>query len=149
MHFITNGFNAFHRPTRPIQVNVSLYYGSTMLDRCFNEPIFHCFVLIMEGFHCTSARLFVKSNFYPIKWPTMLVLKVKGKPRSSEACSCGSFQLLFQIHNGFKRFPWTNSTDPRQSSPLKKKGVISETFGSFPPFYGSLFDPQLDKSLCF
>ena len=66
------------------------------------------------------------SQFFDFhKWPTVLVRKVKVKPRNIEANVCGSLILLLKhlsnhmhfITNGYQRFLKTNSTDPRQRVP--------------------------------
>ena len=59
-------------------------------------------------------------------WPTVLVRKVKRKPRNfEESCVAHCVLLLkhlsthmYFITKGYKRFAYTNSSDPRQRVPL-------------------------------
>ena len=60
------------------------------------------------------------------EWLTVLIRKVKGKPRTFESNVDHCILLLkylsdhnmYLITNGYKRFSKTNSTDPRQRVPL-------------------------------
>ena len=88
-------------------------------------------VKILEVFQLTGTQ-FVESSFYSIKWPTVLVRNVKAKLRHFKACLCGSLYSTFNasfsndidfITNGFKRFSWTNSTDPSKRVPLSTKVI--------------------------
>ena len=74
------------------------------------------------------------------KWLTVLVRKVKGKPRNLRQICVDHGILLLKhlsnhmhfITNGYKRFLQTNSTDPRQSVPLIFSADGLETNSPYP-----------------
>ena len=69
----------------------------------------NCSVFLLPH-RLTLSAIYGSQIFDSHKWPTVLVCKVKGKPRNFEANLCGSLLLkhlsnhLHFITNGFKRF---------------------------------------------
>ena len=91
------------------------------LERC----IPHKFDSKLRGFPFTLRTNTVGHIFDSHKWSTVLARKVKGKPHNFEASVDHCILLLKHlsnhmhfITNGFKRFLYTNSSDPRQRVPL-------------------------------
>ena len=72
------------------------------------------------------------------KWPTVSVRRVNGKPRNFEENLCGSLYILLLKHlsthmhfitNGYKRFLYSNSSDPRPRVSLITTNESMKGFG--------------------
>ena len=85
----------------------------------------NCTVFLLPR-RLTRSAIYGSQIFDSHKWPTFLVHTVKGEPRNFKVNLCGSLYSTFKTSsqpyafykNGYKRFLWTNSTDPRQCVPL-------------------------------
>ena len=85
----------------------------------------NCTVFLLPR-RLTRSAIYGSKMFDSHKWPTVLVRTVKGKPRNlRQTCVDHCIVLLKHlsnhmhlITNGYKRFLWINSTDPRQHVPL-------------------------------
>ena len=68
--------------------------GKMFLKVEYNDP--HKHATKLHGFPFTPSTNMVGHLFDSHKWPTMLVCKVKGKPRNFEANLCGSLYSTFK-----------------------------------------------------